>query len=52
MIGSYLTHNHGADLISSIWGSYFYYPDPKKVNIFGLFSDQLQSTAKCSWDLQ
>ena len=31
MIGSYLTHNHCADLISSIWGSYFYYPDPKKV---------------------
>ena len=31
MVGYPAEHEHTSDLVSSVWGSYFYYPEKKKV---------------------
>ena len=30
MLGRPASHNHAADLVSSVWGSYFHYPEPRR----------------------
>ena len=33
MVGYPAEHEHTSDLVSSVWGSYFYYPEKKKVSV-------------------
>ena len=30
MVGRPASHNHATDLVSSLWGSYFYHPEPRR----------------------
>ena len=32
MVGHPASHSHASDLVSSVWGSYFYCPEKKKVD--------------------